>query len=383
MSKPKTVVPLHEPEFAGNEWKYVKSCLDTGWVSSGGAFVTRFERETAARLGAREAVAVVNGTAGLHLALRAAGVGPGDEVLVPSITFIATANAAAYQGAVPRFVDSEPYSLGMDPVKLEAWLEKNTRLAGKRRVERKSGRRVAACVPVHVFGHPARIVELAAICARYGIALIEDAAESLGSTYRGRACGSFGLAGCLSFNGNKTITTGGGGMVVSSNAAFAKRVRHLSTQAKKDAAVYLHDEVGYNYRLPNINAALGCAQLEGLDHALARKRRTAERYRDGLAGANGVSLVWEPAGARSNFWLNTARCDTPARAKRLQKRLNDAGYEARPLWTPCHRQPMFEKLSAGSLDTADALWRTCFNVPSSAALPGRAVDEIVRLLRRS
>lgn len=382
MSKAKTT-PLHEPEFAGNEWKYLKDCVDTGWVSTGGAYIPRFEKAIAARLETRDAVAVVNGTAALHLALRAAGVAPGDEVLVPSITFIATANAAVYQGAVPRFVDSEPESLGMDPDKLERWLETQTRLSSKRRVARATGRRVAACVPVHVFGHPARVRELALICARYGIPLIEDAAESLGSTYFGRPCGSFGLGGCLSFNGNKILTTGGGGMVVSSNAAFAARARHLSTQAKKDAAVYLHDEVGYNYRLPNINAALGCAQLEGLDGALARKRRLAERYRDALAGARGLSLIWEPDGARSNFWLNTVRCDTPARARRLLKRLNAHGYEARPLWTPCHRQPMFGALSAGTLETADALWRTCFNIPSSAALPLREADRIAVLLRRT
>lgn len=383
MRKKNAFVPLHEPEFAGNEWKYVKSCLDTGWVSSGGAYVTRFEEAIAARLGAREAVATVNGTAALHLALRAAGVGPDDEVLVPSITFIATANAAVYQGAAPRFVDSEAEALGMDPAQLLGWLETKTRLSGKRRVARDTGRRVAACVPVHVFGHPARIRELAAICARYGIPLIEDAAESLGSTAYGRACGSFGTAGCLSFNGNKILTTGGGGMVASSDKSFAARVRHLSTQAKKDAAVYLHDEVGYNYRLPNLNAALGCAQLEGLDSALKRKRRLAERYLAGLAGTRGVSLIWEPEGARSNFWLNTVRCDSPARASRLLKRLNENGFEARPLWTPCHRQPMFAALSTGSMNTADSLWRTCFNIPSSAALPGRDADEICRLLRLS
>lgn len=382
MSPTKTVVPLHEPEFAGNEWKYVKECLDTAWVSSAGAYVNRFEKDVAERLGAKDAVATVNGTAALHVALRAAGVQRDDEVLVPSITFIATANAVAYQGAIPRFVDAESERLGMDPVALVRWLDENTAVSNGKRVVKKTGRRLAACLPMHVFGHPARITELMEVCARHQIPLIEDAAESLGSSYEGKACGSFSLAGCLSFNGNKVLTTGGGGMVVSSDVAFAARVRHLSTQAKKDPKTYLHDDVGYNYRLPNINAALGCAQLEQLDGFLARKRRIAEHYRAGLAGAPGVSLVWEPKGARSNFWLNTIRCDSPEKASRLLKRLNEEGFEARPLWTPCHRQPMFEPLSTGPLETADALWRTCFNVPSSATLKQSAVDEICRLLSR-
>ena len=379
----KLVVPLHEPEFAGNEWKYVKDCLDTGWVSSSGVYVTRFEKEGARLLGAREAVACVNGTAALHLALRAVGVERDDEVLVPAITFIATANAAAYLGAVPRFVEAEGERFGMDPGQLEAWFASETRLSSRKRVSRQTGRRVAACVPMHVFGHPARIDEIVAVCARYGVPVIEDAAESLGSSYRGRSCGSFGLAGCLSFNGNKILTTGGGGMIASSDRKFAARVRHLATQAKKDAAIYLHDDVGYNYRLPNLNAAVGCAQLEQLDDFLERKRRTAERYRDGLAGVKCVSLIWEPEGARSNFWLNTVRCDTPARARRLLARLNDAGFEARPIWTPCHRQPMFEPLATGALTTADRIWRTCFNIPSSAGLSPKRVGEICRLVSRA
>lgn len=378
--KKKTFVPLHAPVMAGNEWKYMKDCLDTGWVSTAGAYVSRFEEMAAKALGVKHAVAVVNGTSALHLALRVVGVGPGDEVIVPTITFIATANAAAYLGALPRFADVDESHLGLDPDKLELWLEKNARVrSGVCRVKA-TGRRVAACVPMHVFGHPARVGRIVEVCRRFSIPVIEDAAESLGSSYRGRATGAFGALGILSFNGNKILTTGGGGMVVGDDAVLTGRAKHLSTQAKKDPSTYLHDEVGYNYRLPNVNAALGCAQMEQLDGFLAQKRLIAEEYRRGLSGAADVSLIWEPDGARSNFWLNTVRAATPKRAIQLRERLLGEGFEARPLWTPCHRQPMFEKLSTGALDAGDRAWRTCFNVPSSSNLPLKTAAAISRLL---
>lgn len=375
-------VPLHEPVFAGNEWRYLKECLDTGWVSSAGAFVDRFERETAERMGCRRAVAVTTGTAALHLALEAAGVGAGDEVLVPSLTFIATANAPLYLGAKPRFVDCEDASLGMDPSTLAEWFERETELLpGGGRRTKDTGRRIAACVPMHVFGLPCRIDELAALCARNGIALVEDAAESLGSFWKGRAAGSFGIAGCLSFNGNKTLTTGGGGMVVTDSDAVADRVRHLSTQSKKNAATYLHDELGWNYRMPNLNAALGCAQLEQLDAFLARKRAIAERYRAGLAGVRGLSLLWEAEGGRSNFWLNAVRAETPERAAALLSRLNAAGVEARPVWTPGHLQPHLGTLATGSLSRAENAWKTVVNLPSGAGLTDAQVDRTLEVLR--
>ncbi len=380
MTKATKTLPLHEPILAGNEWRYVKECLDTAWVSSAGEYVTRFERMAAERAGTRHAVAVVNGTAALHLALQAAGVQRGDEVLVPSLTFIATANAAAYLGALPRFVDAEEPTFGMDPDRLAAWLKSDTELlAGGARRHKQSGRRVAACVPMHAFGHPVRIDALLEACA--GLPVVEDAAESLGSSYRGRPTGSFGLAGCFSFNGNKIVTTGGGGMVVTDDETVARRVRHLSTQAKKDSRAYLHDEVGYNYRLPNINAALGCAQLEQLDGFLESKRGIAGWYREELAGLAGLTLLWEPADARSNFWLNTVRADSSDKAAALMARLNGAGVESRPIWTPGHRQPMFEALTAGGAEVTDRLWRTCFNVPSSANLTRDDVARVCRLLR--
>lgn len=376
-------IALHEPVFAGNEWKYVKQCLDTGWVSSAGAFVVRFEALAAERAGTRHAVACSTGTAALHLALIAAGVEADDEVLVPSLTFIATANAPAYLGAHPRFVDAEEATFGMDPDKLERWLEADTVMRKGRAWTKKTGRRVSACVPMHAFGHPARVDRLASMCRRRGIALIEDAAEALGTSYKGKPAGSFGLAGTLSYNGNKTITCGGGGMVVTNSAALARVARHLSTQAKKNSKTYLHDAVGYNYRLPNLNAAVGCAQYEQLDGFLRSKRAIADRYRDALGGAAGLRLLWEPAGARSNFWLNTVVFDEPARARRALRALNAAGVEARPIWTPCHRQPMFAKLSAGTLEVTDRLWRTAFNLPSSSNLGPRATSAVSARLKKA
>ena len=271
----------------------------------------------------------------------------------------------------------------MDPDKLERWLEDETVLKKGRSWTRKTGRRVSACVPMHAFGHPARIDRLVSVCRRRGIALIEDAAEALGTLYKGKPAGSFGLAGTLSYNGNKTITCGGGGMVVTDSAALARIARHLSTQAKKDSGVYLHDAVGYNYRLPNLNAAVGCAQYEQLDGFLRRKRAVAGWYRDMLGGAAGLRLLWEPLGARSNFWLNTVIFDEPARARRALRALNAAGVEARPIWTPCHRQPMFEALSAGSLEVTDRLWRTAFNLPSSSNLSRRETSAVCARLMKA
>ncbi len=372
---------LHEPLFEGNEWRYLKECVDTGWVSSAGAFVTRFEAMVAARAGTRHAVALVNGTAALHLALEAAGVRRGDEVLVPSLTFIATANAAAYLGARPRFVDSEEETLGMDPDVLEEYLKNGTTTRNGERIDKITRRRIGGCVPMHTLGHPAKIDRLCELARRYRIPVIEDAAESLGSTYQGKPMGSWGLAGVLSFNGNKILTTGGGGMVVTDDARLAARVRHLSTQAKSDPEAYRHDAVGYNYRLPNVNAALGLAQLERLDALLARKRTIAAWYREELRTVPDARLIWEPAGARSNFWLNTVRLP-PARARRALRRLAEDGVEARPLWTPCHRQVIYRPvLTAGPLTTADRLWRQSVSLPSSASLTRADVRRVVRGLQ--
>lgn len=374
-------LPLHEPVFAGNEWRYLKECLDSGWVSTAGPFVGRFEEAVSAKLGARHAVAVVNGTAALHLALRAAGVRAGDEVLVPTLTFIATANAAAYLGAIPRFVDCSETDLGLDPEAMAYHLRLHARVSGRACVHKDSGRRIAACVPVHVFGHPAAMDRILEVCGRWRIPVVEDAAESLGSTFHGRAAGTFGLLGALSFNGNKIITTGGGGMVVTADRRLADLVRHLATQAKADPATYRHDAVGYNYRLPSVNAALGCAQVEALDGFVEKKRRVAAWYRDALAGTRDLRLLWEPPGARSNFWLNAVFAGSPGRAKSLMKLLASRGIETRAPWKPCHLQTIHRKVTAGSLSVSERVWRTAFNIPSSANLSEAAVRRVGRLIK--
>lgn len=375
-------VPLSVPRFLGNEVKYLHECMESGWISSAGPFVSRFERGIADALGVKHAIATVNGTSALHLALRIAGVRSGDEVLVPSLTFIATINAACYAGALPRFVDAEDATFGMDPDKLEAWLAAETLVRDGACYHRASGRRIAACVPVHVFGHPARIDQLATVCASRAIPLIEDAAESLGSTYRGRHTGTFGQAGCLSFNGNKIITTGGGGMIVTDDDEFAARARHLSTQAKSDGFAYWHDEVGYNYRMPSLNAAVGCGQLERLPEEIRLRRQLAHWYREELSSAPEIRLAWEPDGANSNFWLQTLRVPDRARRDAILSALNAAGYQARPIWGPGHRQPIFSTpLTCGSMDATDRLWQTTVNVPSSSGLRKEQVAAIVEIAR--
>lgn len=368
---------LHEPVFGGSEWAYVKECLDTGWVSSAGKFVDRFEAELARRCGVKRAVAVVNGTAALDLALKLVGVKAGDEVLVPSLTFIATVNAVAYQGAVPLFVDAEESTFGVDPDALDAFLAKETEVRDGACVRRASGRRIAACVPMHALGHPVRIERLLEVCTARGIAVIEDAAEALGSSLRGRPLGSFGRVGTLSFNGNKIATTGGGGALVTDDEELASRAKHLSTQAKTDGDAFWHDAVGYNYRLPNINAALGCAQLEQLDGFVARKRELAALYRRELDGS-GLRLVWEPEGARSNFWLNTVVAETPEVQARVLAALKAKGFGARPLWAPAHRQPMFADCPRAGLAVTDRLWRTSVSLPSSANLTDEEATAVAR-----
>jgi perosamine synthetase len=359
-------IPLHEPCFEGKEWAYLKECLDTGWVSSAGKHVDTFEKRISELLGVRYAIAVVNGTAALDLALKLVGVGAGDEVIVPSLTFIATANAVVYQGASPRFVEVEEATLGLDPDAVEASLKK---------------KRAKACVVTHALGHPARVDCLVEICARFGTPLIEDAAEALGSTYRERALGSFGRLGVLSFNGNKILTTGGGGMIVTAEAKLAARARHLSTQAKSDGKAFWHDEIGYNYRMPNINAALGCAQLDRLGAFIDKKRMIARWYEEAFAPAEGLRLIREPEGARSNYWLNGVLAASPERAAAILKALNEAGVGARPLWGPCHRQKALARFRRGSLPITDRLWRSCVNLPSSANLSKSNVRSIVEIIR--
>ena len=370
-------LPLHAPVFAGNEWAYVKECLDTGWVSSAGAYVDRFEADLAAYTGVRRAVAVVNGTAALHIALLLAGVARGDEVLVPALTFVATANAVAYCGAVPHFVDSEERTLGLDAGKLATYLDEVAVLEEGVCRNRQSGRTIRAVVPMHTFGHPVDLDALAAVCDRFGLVMIEDAAESLGSFYKGRHTGQWGRMATLSFNGNKTITTGGGGALLTDDDALADRAKHLTTTGKRPHRwAYEHDAVAYNYRLPNLNAALGCAQLEQLDGFLAQKRRLAARYAEAFADLEGVRFVTEPAFAQSNYWLNALLLDEAHASERdrLLAASNDQGIMTRPVWTLMSSLPMYQECPRMDLTVARSIERRLVNIPSSASLEARLVE---------
>jgi perosamine synthetase len=364
-------VALHEPRFSGNEWVFLKECIDTGWVSSAGKFVNKFEMAIAECCQAAHAVAVVNGTAALHLALILANVKPGDEVLIPALTFVATANAVVYAGAIPHFCDSELNTLGIDPVALRHYLSNIVDRSEGATINRKTGRRIAALVPMHTYGHPVDMDSLLSVAADFELSLVEDATESLGSRYKGRACGAIGHVGALSFNGNKIVTTGGGGAIVTNNPNLAKAAKHLTTTAKiPHEWAFWHDAVGYNYRMPNINAALGCAQLEKLNEFLTAKRRLAQRYIAGFANFAGLKVVREPAFAQSNYWLNAVLLDEDRAYCRdeILETANAAGLQCRPAWTLMHRLPMFAGAPHMDLAVAQSIEARLINIPSSAIL---------------
>ena len=364
-------VTLHEPRFSGNEWVYLKECLDSTFVSSVGRFVDRFEDELAAFTGAKRAVAVVNGTAALHVSLLLAGVEAGDEVLLPALTFIGTANAVSYCKAIPHFVDSEERSLGMDAYALRGYLAASTEMRDGHCINRSTGRVIRAMVPMHTFGHPVDIDALLAVAHDFHLQLIEDAAESLGSTVGGRHTGTFGLMGTLSFNGNKTITTGGGGAILTNDLELGARAKHLTTTAKVPHRwSFVHDEVGYNYRLPNLNAALGCAQLEQLPSFLIEKRRLFDAYKLNFANIHGICLLAEPAGCRSNYWLQTLMLDESLADQRdaVLTATNDAGLMTRPVWTLLNRLSMYSNAPKAPLPVAESLERRLINIPSSSGL---------------
>jgi perosamine synthetase len=362
---------LHEPLFAGNESRYLEECLRSTFVSSIGPFVDRFEKELAAFTGAKYAVAAVNGTAALHIALILAGVRASDEVLVPTLTFAATTNAIAYCGAIPHFVDSEERTLGVDAASLRAYLREHAVCRDGACLNISTGRRIRAIVPMHVFGHPVDLDAIVDLAREFGLEIVEDAAESLGSYYQGRHTGTFGRVGTLSFNGNKTITTGGGGAILCNDAALARRAKHLTTTAKIEHRwEYRHDELGYNYRMPNINAALGCAQLEQLPTLLAAKRRLYERYRAAFAPIRGLQLFSEPAACQSNYWLQTLLLDRNLENQRdsILAATNDAGVGTRPAWVLNHELPAFAESPRMPLGVADSLAKRIINIPSSAQL---------------
>jgi perosamine synthetase len=365
-------IPLHEPRFVGNEKAYLNDCVDTGWVSTVGAYVSRFEAMLCTATGAAHCVATVNGTAALHAALLVVGVRPGDEVLCPSLSFVATANAISYCGGVPHFVDIEERTLGVDPQRLAGYLETVAERTADGVRNRLTGRPIRAVVVMHTFGHPVDLDAIAAVCSAWSLALVEDAAESLGSSYRGRHTGNIGVVSALSFNGNKIITTGGGGAVLTNDPQLAARLRHLTTTAKQPHRwAFFHDETGYNYRLPNINAAMGCAQLEHLDDFVDAKRRLTQGYREALNGLDGVVLFVEQDFARSNYWLQCLLL-APACADCRDEVLaatNDAGIMTRPVWEPLHTLPMYVTAPRdGALPVTMSVAARLINIPSSPGL---------------
>lgn len=362
---------LHEPVFNGNESEYLEECINSSYVSSVGPFVDRFERYLEKYTGAKHAIATVNGTAALHVSLLLAGVKTGDEVLIPSLSFVATANAVSYCGAVPHFVDCNESTLGLDATALREWLLATTRKISGFTTNQTTGRRISALVPMHTFGHPCDIDEIMVVAQEFNLALIEDAAESLGSWYQGKHAGTFSLLGTLSFNGNKIITTGGGGMILTNNTQLAQRAKHLTTTAKiPHRWRYIHDEIGFNYRLPNINAALGCAQLEQLPEFLASKRRLFHRYSDAFGGIDGARIFQEPPDRTSNYWLQTLILDQQDTVQRdaILEASNDAGIMARPTWTLLHKLTPYVDCPRAPLPISEGLEMRIINLPSSAEL---------------
>ncbi len=380
---PADFVPLIVPEIRGNEWKYVKECLDTNWVSSVGSYVDRFEKMAAAQSGTEYAVATVNGTAALHIALLLAGVQADDEVVVSSLTFIAPANAIRYVGAWPVFIDAEPRYWQIDPAEVVKFLETGCRWDGHELRSRKTGRRVKAILPVHILGHPADLDPIMAVAAKYSLPVIEDATEGLGARYRGKKLGGIGHAGCLSFNGNKIITTGGGGMLVTNNAEWATRAKYLTTQAKDDPIEYVHNAVGYNYRLTNLLAAMGCAQMEQLDEFVDAKRRIAKRYRDELASISGICLPEEAEWAYSTFWMYTVLInekESHINSRELLRELAARKIQTRPLWQPMHRSPAHDSSGNPACPTSDALHGQALSLPCSVGLTPAAQAYVIETL---
>lgn len=358
-------VPLHRPVFEGNERRYLTETIDSNFVSSVGARVTEFEERIADFTGCKRAIATVNGTAALHMALLVAGVCAGDEVLSQALTFVATCNAISYIGARPVFVDVDVDTMGMSPEALRRWLAVNTRREGGVTVNSETGARIAACVPMHTFGLPCRIAEIADICEEFGIALVEDAAESLGSYVGYRHTGSFGKLATLSFNGNKIITTGGGGMIVTDDEALADRAKHLTTTAKVPHAwEFVHDEVGYNYRLPNLNAALGCAQMETLPEMLRIKADIAARYR-AFCARHGLHFIEPIEGTTANFWLNAVRLEDRNARDTFLEYTNAKGVMTRPIWRLMNELGAFRDCQTDGLETSRWLVERVVNLPSS------------------
>lgn len=366
-----TRIGLHEPFFEGNEWSYVKECLDTRWVSSVGKYVDLFEEKLAEFTGVKKAVAVANGTAALHICLKLAGVEQNDEVLMPALTFIATANAVSYCGAIPHFVDSEMKTLGLDPIRLRDYLNEIAVIKNNTCYNKFTNRRIKAVVPMHTFGHPVDLDELLVVCEEFKLEIVEDAAESMGSYYKGKHTGNWGRVSAVSFNGNKVITTGGGGAILTNDVELGNLAKHITTQAKLPHKWnFRHDMVAYNYRMPNINAALGCAQLEQLPQFLVKKRQLAVRYEKVFENIEGIKFFVEPEFAKSNYWLNVLLLSTGYESKKdeLLALTNEQGIMTRPVWDLMYTLPMFENCPRMDCQVAESIAARLINIPSSVNL---------------
>ena len=383
---PAPFIPLIAPEIRGNEWRYIKECLDTNWVSSVGSYVDRFEKMVAERAGTKFAVATVNGTAALHIALLLAGVERDDEVLVSTLTFIAPANAIRYTGAWPVFIDAEPKYWQMDPARVVDFLERDCSWDGQTLRNRRTGRRVKAILPVHILGHPVDMDPILSVAKKYALSVIEDATEGLGARYKKKSVGGIGEIGCFSFNGNKIITTGGGGMLVTNNSEWAARAKYLTTQAKDDPIEYIHGAIGYNYRLTNLLAAMGCAQMEQLDNFISAKRQIAQRYEEALRTMQGLQLPQEAAWATSTFWMHTVLIDkTEARidSRQVLKYLAGSQIQTRPLWQPLHLSPAHNSHDTTSSPTSERLYQDALSLPCSVSLSQNDQDRVIEMIKKS
>jgi perosamine synthetase len=386
MSSELPFIPLSAPDLRGNEWAYAKDCLDTGWVSSVGSYVSRFENQVSKISGQRFAVATTCGTAALHISLILAGVSHNDEVIAPSLTFIAPINAITYVGAIPVLFDAEPFTWQIDVSKVKLFLEKDCICRPEGVINKVTNRRVAAILPVHVLGHPVEMDSLVSLAQRFNLPVIEDASEALGSSYKGREVGSAGMFACYSFNGNKIITTGGGGMLVTSNADSAEKARYLTTQAKDDTTEYIHNTIGFNYRLTNVLAAIGCAQTEKLNHFVNRRREINGIYQAHLADVPGVRVLGEADEARSNFWLSAIQINSNLygmSSRQLRERLKETRIESRTMWQPIHLSPAHQNAVSLPCPVAEKVFETALCLPSSSFLTDEEVLRVISVIRDS
>lgn len=382
---PADFIPLSVPEIRGKEWEYIKECLDTNWVSSVGAYVERFEQMLAERAGTRFAVATVNGTSAIHIALLLAGVKRDDEVLTSTLTFIAPANAIRYVGAWPVFLDAESTYLQLDPAALASFVENDCIWNGSELRNRRTGRCIRAILPIHLLGHPVDLNPILSIAEKYSLPVIEDATEGLGASYRGKSLGGFGQTGCFSFNGNKIVTTGGGGMLVTDDAALASRARYLTTQAKDDPIEYVHGAIGYNYRLTNMAAAMGCAQMEQLDVFIEAKRQIAKRYRESLAGVPGLCFPQQAEWALSTFWMYTILIDEDLAgidSRTLLRELSARKIQSRPLWQPMHHSAAHDSSGSPPCPVADRVHAQALTLPCSVGLTHSDQDRVIEAITR-